>query len=73
MDRITIDPEICNGKPTVTGTRISVHTVLDFLGAGDSIDDILEGYPTLSKDDVLACIRFSSALLDHRYILKEVV
>jgi len=43
-----IDPNICNGRPTIKGTRITVQTVLEFLGAGDSIDDILAEYPSLS-------------------------
>jgi uncharacterized protein (DUF433 family) len=59
-DRVVIDPEICNGRPTVRGTRIRVQTVLEVLGAVDSIDEVLEEYPTLTRDDVLACLRFSS-------------
>lgn len=55
-DRITIDPGICNGRPVVRGTRITAQTVLEFLGAGDSVEDILEEYPTLTRDDVLACL-----------------
>jgi len=44
-DRITIDPDLCNGRPTLRGKRIAVQTVLEFLGAGDSEADILEQYP----------------------------
>ena len=40
-DRIVIDPKICNGRPVIRGTRITVQTILEFLGAGDSIDDVL--------------------------------
>jgi uncharacterized protein (DUF433 family) len=54
-DRITIDPEICNGRPVVRGTRIAVQTILEFLGAGDSVEDILEEYPALTREDVQAC------------------
>lgn len=56
-DRIVIDPAVCNGRPVVRGTRIAVQTVLEFLGAGDSFEDVLEEYPTLTKEDILACIR----------------
>jgi uncharacterized protein (DUF433 family) len=66
-DRIVIDPEICNGRPTIHGTRITVHTVLDFLGAGDSIEDILDGYPTLTREDVLACLQYSARLMDNGF------
>ncbi len=45
--RITINPDICNGKPTIRGQRITVQTVLEFLGAGDGEAEILEQYPSL--------------------------
>lgn len=43
-DRIVIDPQICNGRPVVKGTRITVQTVMEFLAAGNSVDDVLEEY-----------------------------
>jgi uncharacterized protein (DUF433 family) len=57
MERIEINPDICNGKPVIKGTRITVQTILEFLGAGDSIEEVLEGYPSLTRDDVLAVLR----------------
>jgi uncharacterized protein (DUF433 family) len=57
MERIEINPDICNGKPVIKGTRITVQTILEFLGAGDSIEEVLEGYPSLTRDDVLAALR----------------
>lgn len=71
-ERIVIDSGICNGRPVVRGTRITVQTVLEFLGAGDSIQDILEEYPTLSLDDVLACLRFSSQMMGHHFVIEKV-
>ena len=71
-ERIVIDPAICNGRPAVRGTRITVQTVLEFLGAGDSIEDVLEDYPALSRDDILACLRFSSQLMGHRFMVEKV-
>ena len=56
MDRIEINPDICNGKPVIRGTRITVQTILEFLGAGDSIEEVLEGYPTLHREDILAAL-----------------
>ena len=58
MKRIIVDPDICNGRPVVKGTRITTHTILEFLAAGDSIEDVLEEYPSLSREDILACLEF---------------
>jgi uncharacterized protein (DUF433 family) len=58
--RITIDPDICNGKPTLRGKRIAVQTVLEFLSAGDSEPEILEQYPSLEPEDIRACLRFEA-------------
>jgi len=55
-DLITMDPAICNGRPVVKGTRITVQTVMEFLAAGDSVDDMLDEYPALTREDVLARI-----------------
>lgn len=60
MNRIVIDPEICNGQPTIRGTRIAALSVREFLAAGESIEDVLEEYPTLTREDVLTCLALSS-------------
>ncbi len=57
---ITIDPDICNGKQIIAGTRISIQTVMKFLGAGDSMKEILEKYLSLSREDIYACLLFTS-------------
>ena len=49
-DLITIDPAICNGRPVVRGTRITVQTVMEFLAAGDTVEDVLEEYPALTRE-----------------------
>ena len=59
LDRITIKPDVCNGKPTVRGMRITVETILQYLSAGDSMETILEAYPFLEKEDIQACIAFA--------------
>lgn len=66
-DRITIDPDVCNGRPVIRGTRITVQTVLEFLGAGDSVDDVLAEYPALSREDVQACLGYASRLMANHY------
>ena len=66
-ERITVDSDICNGRPVVRGTRISVQTILEFLAAGDKMEDVLDEYPSLSSDDVYACIDYASRLMGNQY------
>ena len=69
---IVIDPNINNGRPTIQGTRITAQTVLEFLGAGDTIEDLLEAYPSLTREDVLACLRYASRLTGHHFTIEKV-
>ena len=66
-ERITVNPDICNGKPVIGGTRITVQTVLEFLAAGDSVADVLEEYPSLKREDVQACLDYASKLMANHY------
>lgn len=63
LSRITIDPDICHGKPVVRGLRYPVVSLLEYLAGGDSIEEILEEFPDLERDDLLACIEFATASL----------
>jgi uncharacterized protein (DUF433 family) len=56
INRITIDSQICNGKPVVRGMRITVKTILDFLAAGETMENLLLAYPYLEREDILACL-----------------
>lgn len=71
-DRITISEDVCNGKPTIRGKRVTVQTVFEFLGAGESVDEILYPYPSLEKEDIAACLQFASSLMDRNYVIKPV-
>lgn len=71
-DRITIDPGICNGKPTIRGKRIAVQTILEFLGAGESREEILRQYPSLEPADIDASLKFASDLMNRNFIIKTV-
>jgi uncharacterized protein (DUF433 family) len=62
--RISIDPEICNGKPIIRGMRITVTTILEFLAAGESAENILDAYPNLEKEDILACLEYARKISD---------
>lgn len=58
LDRITINPNQLDGKPCIRNMRISVQTILEFLGAGNTADEILDQYPLLEKEDISACLQF---------------
>ncbi|OGU34365.1 MAG: hypothetical protein A2068_14210 [Ignavibacteria bacterium GWB2_35_6b] len=73
LDRITIDEKMLNGKPAIRGKRISVQTILEFLSAGETVEEILKQYPSLEKEDINACLTFASKLMDRNYILKSVL
>lgn len=62
LSRISIDPNICFGKPCIKGHRIWVSLILDYLAAGETIDSILEEYPGIEREDVLACIAYGAEM-----------
>jgi uncharacterized protein (DUF433 family) len=66
-DRISIKPDVCNGRLVVRGTRITVQTVLEFLAAGGSVEDVLKEYPKLTRADVQACLVYASRLMDNHF------
>jgi uncharacterized protein (DUF433 family) len=68
MERITVDPTVCHGKPCIKGTRIMVWQVVQFLANGDSVDDILAAYPGLTREDVQACLLFAAELTRQRVL-----
>ena len=60
LDRITTNPEVCHGKPTVRGLRYPVEMLLELLASGMTIDEIVEDYPDLERDDLLAALEFGA-------------
>lgn len=62
IDRITIDPEICHGKPCIRGLRYPVEMILDLLSSDMTIDDILADYEDLEREDILAVLAFAARL-----------
>jgi len=62
LSRITINPKVCHGKPTVRNKRYPVELILDLLAAGSSHEEILADYPALENDDILACLQFAAKL-----------
>ena len=62
LNRITINPEICHGKPTIRNKRYTVDLILDLLSAGSTHAEILEDYPSLTEEDILACLAYASKI-----------
>ena len=62
--RISIDPEICHGQACVKGTRIPVHQIVRMLANGNTVEELLRNYPSLQKDDVLACLDYAGSLAE---------
>ena len=60
LSRITIDPQICHGKPIIKGTRQTVESIIEYMAAGDTSEDIIKEFPELSKEDILACLAFAA-------------
>lgn len=70
LKRITIDVDICHGKPVVRGLRYPVEMILELLGSGMSHDELLEDYEDLEKDDILAVLQYASKLSQVKSIYK---
>lgn len=68
LDRISVNPQVCGGKPCIKGTRIWVSLILDFLADGMSEADILADYPQLQPDDIRACIAYAAEIARERIV-----
>ncbi len=68
LERISINPNICFGKPCIRGTRIWVSLILDLLANGLSIEEVLEEYPHLAPEDILAAIAYGAEMARERYV-----
>jgi uncharacterized protein (DUF433 family) len=62
LERITIDPEICHGKPCIRHLRYPVEVILELLSAGMTVEEILADYEDLEREDILACLAFAARL-----------
>ncbi|MBI5746110.1 MAG: DUF433 domain-containing protein [Nitrospirae bacterium] len=67
-ERISVNPNICHGKPCIKGTRIWVSLILDFLASDSTAEEIIKEYPHLSKEDIQACIAYGAEVARERYI-----
>ena len=65
-NRITINPQVCHGQACIQGTRISVYQILRILACGDSVEDILQKYPSITREDILACFDYVASLAEEQ-------
>ena len=68
LERISIDPNICFGKPCIKGHRVWVSLVLDLLASGWSFQQVLDNYPGLKEEDIRACIAYGAEMSRERYL-----
>jgi len=73
LQRITLNPDVCFGKPTVRNSRYSVEMLLDLMSAGMTFDEILEDYPALEREDLQACLTFAGKLVQVNSINKVLI
>ncbi len=66
FDRISIDPRICHGQASVKGTRIPVHQIVRMLASGDTVEDLLTDYPSLTREDIMACLDYAAELAEEQ-------
>jgi uncharacterized protein (DUF433 family) len=67
-ERISINPKVCHGKPCIKGTRIWVSLIVDNLAAGSSEGEILEAYPSLTREDIRAALAYAAEMARERYV-----
>lgn len=68
LDRISTDPAVCHGQPTIRGLRYTVESVLELLAAGMTVEEVLADYPDLERDDILAALEFGARAAGHRVV-----
>ncbi len=62
-ERIVVDPRICHGKPVIRGLRYPVETILDLMASGMTFEQIMEDYPDLEREDLLACLQYAARIV----------
>ena len=69
FNRITIDKNVCNGKPSIRGMRFTVSQMLELVAAGMTYEEIISDYPYIESDDIIACLNYASCVLNNRNML----
>lgn len=73
IDRISVKPTVCHGQACIKGTRIPVHQILHMIANGDSINDILNEYPSITKEDILACFEYAALISEEQIMPDEII
>lgn len=66
FERISVDPNVCHGQACIRGTRIPVHQIVRMLAGGDTVDDLVAEYPSVSREDIMACLDYAAALVEEQ-------
>ncbi len=66
FDRISIDAKVCHGQACIRGTRIPVHQIVGMLAGGDTFESLLQAFPTIKRDDILACLEYAASLAEEQ-------
>jgi uncharacterized protein (DUF433 family) len=72
-ERISIDPKICHGQACIKGTRIPVHQIIRMLASGDKAEEIIEDYPSITAEDVQACLEYAASLAEEQLTPIEMI
>ena len=72
-ERISVDPKICHGQVCIKGTRIPVHQIIRMLANGDKIEELLEDYPSLTIEDIYACLDYAASLAEEQITPIEMI
>jgi uncharacterized protein (DUF433 family) len=65
-ERVSVDPNVCHGQACITGTRIPVHQIVRMLANGDTMEGLLEDYPSLTREDILAALDYAASLAEEQ-------
>jgi uncharacterized protein (DUF433 family) len=71
--KIAITPNVCHGQACIKGTRIPVHQIVRMLANGNTIEDLIKDYPSLKRDDILACLEYAASLAEEQVTPLEVM
>ena len=69
MDRVEVNPNICNGKPVIRGTRILVRNILGMVAGGYTFDRVIESYPELTREDIAAALEYAAQVVDEEQVI----
>ena len=68
-ERISVNPSVCSGRACIEGKRIPVYLIVKMLANGDTIEDLLEDYPTITREDILACLAYAGELTEEQNVM----